>query len=275
MKKNQKILIAVFSVILILAMVYNFLNPARPGRSGFSFDSNWYNAHNLDKEEKSATLDSYNIDIKTNGTVIIKSDSSVSEPTLNYYTLIDDGEIVFDLSVEGSSIKQLFENNMINNSEAVPITLLIPDNENNLKLTSDFDAANIFIDDVNLMDSVINVDAGNLEIESDRLSQTQLIVNAGNVEIEAEVVSDVEIQVDAGNLELDSTLDGHNKVEVNLGNFDGNIDNLQELTYHFKVNLGEIDIEGRNDNGSEFSQDGNPNKSLEVQVDLGNIELSQ
>ena len=137
------------------------------------------------------------------------------------------------------------------------VTVYVPQDRTDMNYDLTLDAGNIVLDGVCGSRLEVEMDAGNLEGTSLIFDRAAIEVDAGNAEISQSKIVRLEGDVDAGNFEYGSTED------------------LSLYSFDLDTDLGNVYVEDEKQSGGTFQKSVSGDYHMQVEVDCGNIEISQ
>ncbi|MBP3703842.1 MAG: DUF4097 family beta strand repeat protein [Lachnospiraceae bacterium] len=137
------------------------------------------------------------------------------------------------------------------------VTVYVPQNRTDMNYNLSLDAGDIVLDGICGSRLEVEMDAGNLEGTSLVFDHAAIEVDAGNAEISQSKIIRLEGDVDAGNFEY------------------GSMEDLSLYSFDLDTDLGNVYVEDEKQSGGAFQKRVSGDYRMQVEVDCGNIEISQ
>lgn len=137
------------------------------------------------------------------------------------------------------------------------VTVYVPQNRTDMNYNLSLDAGDIVLDGICGSRLEVEMDAGNLEGTSLVFDHAAIEVDAGNAEISQSKIIRLEGDVDAGNFEY------------------GSMEDISLYSFDLDTDLGNVYVEDEKQSGGAFQKRVSGDYRMQVEVDCGNIEISQ
>ena len=115
------------------------------------------------------------------------------------------------------------------------------------------------------------LDMGDLKISGFSCKELDAELNMGDLEIKEVQATKIETDSDMGNIEIQDSAFDKLSADCNMGNITiGLTEDVNTFGIHANCDMGNVSIAGK-DEGRSFSSNGN--KTIKLDVDMGNIEI--